>query len=198
MKMVKMHDIKYIIGTPNSVVVDSSKFEDLCRTGCRVYNQKWSCPPHSGGFLINQWIPFHVVILWIPNTIEAKNEYTKVKAINSILKSRLYRLLAQYPNKKVLGSGSCRLCQHCAYPEPCKHPDKMIYSMESFGIDVSLVCKALGHTLNWYEKGKPYEYGSVVGLIGDNNKDKIESRLRKILFDEKVTESKQMANTVML
>lgn len=183
-----MHDIKYIIRTPNSFIVDSSKFNELCHSGCRIWNSKWSCPPHSIGFRINQWLPFHVVILWMPNTIESKNEYTKVKAINSILKSRLNQLLSQYPNNKVLGSGSCRLCKKCAYPDPCRHPDKMIYSMEACGIDVVSVCKSLGHELKWYQKGKAYPYGSVIGLIGDNNKNRIEARLRKILFDEEVQE----------
>ncbi len=200
MQKVK-YDIKYIIGAPKSFVVDKPKFDNLCHSGCRVWNSKHSCPPHSIGFQINQWLPFYVVILWMENTIISKNEYTKVKAINSILKSRLYQLLSQYLNNKVLGSGSCRLCTPCAYPKPCRYPDKMIYSMESVGIDVVSLCKVLGYDLQWYQKGKPYLYGSVVGLIGDDNKDRIESRLRKILFNEEireVTEQRPIENVVIL
>lgn len=197
----KMYNIKYIIGTPNSVIVNSSKFSELCRSGCKVYDKKWSCPPHSSIFILDQWVPFYVVILWMPNTIVSKNEYTKVKAINSILKSRLYKLLSQYPNNKVLGSGSCRLCSPCVYPHPCHHPDKMIYSMEACGIDVISVCKSLGHDLRWYQKGKPYEYGSVVGLIGDDNKNMIETRLRKVIsndMNKKHTKHFPISNVVII
>lgn len=66
-------------------------------------------------------------------------------------------------------------------------------------IDVVSVCKSLGHELCWYQKGKPYSHGSVIGLIGDDNKDRIESR--KILFDEKVkevVESNPIKNTMIL
>jgi len=149
-----MTKINYIIGTPNAVSVNASHFSELCKIGCRVYNKKYSCPPHSLGFLINQWLPFHVVILWAENDIVADQEFTKVKALNSILKSKLNKLLYQYQNTHALGSGSCRLCQKCNYPNPCKHPSKMIYSLEACGIDVEAICKALGHELQWYRKGQ--------------------------------------------
>jgi len=162
--MYKINKIIREIDT-SKVIIDKDKFKDICEKGCKVFNQKWSCPPVSPIFIPKG--KAIVVILWMENTIDAKMEYTKVKAINSILKSNLNKLLYKFPNKDVLGSGSCRVCQKCAFPNACKHPDRMIYSLESVGIDVEKLCFSLGHELQWYKKGekKAYAYGSVVGLV---------------------------------
>lgn len=176
-----MQEINYRIIelNPSQVPVNKPKFYTLCKEGCKVFSTKWSCPPVSMQYISSK--NACIIVLWMNNTIESKNEYTKVKAINSILKSRLYKLLYQYPNNQTLGSGSCRLCQKCHYPDKCKHPEKMIYSMESVGIDVDSLCNSLGHQLHWYKKGKKYKYGSVVGMIIEGNKTKIESQLNNIL-----------------
>ncbi len=170
---------KIIEVLPSQIPLDKPKFTNLCKNGCKVFGTKWSCPPASPEY--NSLKKAVVIVLWMDNIIESKNEYTKVKAINSILKSRLYKLLLQYPNTQTLGSGSCRLCQKCQYPEQCRHPDKMIYSMESVGIDVNSLCESLGHTLQWYKKGEKYRYGSVVGMIIKGNKHKIEIQINNIL-----------------
>lgn len=176
-----MQEINYKIIEldPPQITVDRPKFHNLCKNGCKVFGTKWSCPPASTQYISSK--NACVIVLWMNNIIESKNEYTKVKAINSILKSRLYKLLYQYPNTRTLGSGSCRLCQKCHHPGKCKRPDKMIYSMESVGIDVDSLCKSIGTPLHWYKKGKKYEYGSVVGMIIEGNKTKIESQLNNIL-----------------
>ena len=51
-----------------------------------------------------------------------------------------------------LGAGCCTQCGECTYPHaPCRFPEKMISSMEAFGILVLEVCQA---------NGLPYYYGS--------------------------------------
>ena len=51
----------------------------------------------------------------------------------------------------VLGAGACTICKECTYPdEPCRFPDKMISSMEAYGIVVSDICSA---------NNIPYYYG---------------------------------------
>ena len=50
-----------------------------------------------------------------------------------------------------LGAGSCSICRKCSYPdEPCRFPEKMISSMEAYGMVVNEVCSA---------NGLPYNYG---------------------------------------
>ncbi len=184
---------KVIEVEPSQIPVDKHKFQNLCKNGCKVFGTKWSCPPSSPEY--SSLKKAVVIILWMNNTIESKNEYTKVKAINSILKSRLYKILHQYPNTQTLGSGSCRLCQKCQYPEQCRYPEKMIYSMESVGIDVNSLCKSFGHTLQWYKKGEKYKYGSVVGMVIEGDTHKIEIQINNILNVPVSNKIKSISNT---
>ncbi len=65
-------------------------------------------------------------------------------------------------------SGSCNLCKPC-YKKlnmPCKKPEKMRYSLESTGINVSsLASKFCNHELLWYNKGEDLPYTSVVTAV---------------------------------
>ena len=46
-----------------------------------------------------------------------------------------------------IGAGCCTVCGKCTYPdEPCRFPDKMVASMEAYGMVVLEVCKANGLT----------------------------------------------------
>ena len=50
-----------------------------------------------------------------------------------------------------LGAGCCTVCAKCSYPdEPCRFPEKMVSSMEAYGMVVNEICKA---------NGLPYNYG---------------------------------------
>ena len=48
----------------------------------------------------------------------------------------------QYPDALCLGAGGCRVCKQCAYPEPCRFPERAFSSMEGYGMLVSEVCLA--------------------------------------------------------
>ena len=51
-----------------------------------------------------------------------------------------------YPDCLPMGAGTCRLCRSCTYPgRPCRHPDKMVSSMEAYGLLVSDVAIRSGH-----------------------------------------------------
>ena len=46
-------------------------------------------------------------------------------------------LRADHPEALCLGAGMCRICPECAYPEPCRFPDKRLSSMEAYGLFVT-------------------------------------------------------------
>lgn len=100
-----------------------------------------------------------------------KNEYLRVKAANSMLKSRadkyMHRLAEEYG--RYISTGSCRCCKPCKFQsgEPCAHPKLMAYSFEALGIDVgALINVYFDYPLLWYKKGELPEYTSVVcGLL---------------------------------
>jgi predicted metal-binding protein len=42
----------------------------------------------------------------------------------------------------VFGAGGCNICEQCAYPEPCRFPDKTYSSIEASGINVTELSRA--------------------------------------------------------
>lgn len=98
----------------------------------------------------------------------------KVKASNSILKSRLDRLMRELEIKytgKMLTNGSCRLCKTCNKKNnlPCKKPFEMRYSMEALGLNVAQIAQHFfGHRLLWYKDKKAPSYSSVVSCLLTN------------------------------
>jgi predicted metal-binding protein len=42
----------------------------------------------------------------------------------------------------VYGAGGCTVCKPCAYPEPCRFPDKAYSSIEAAGITVTQISRA--------------------------------------------------------
>ena len=47
----------------------------------------------------------------------------------------------EYPEALCLGAGGCRFCDRCAWPEPCRFPEKAMSSMEAYGLFVTQVCR---------------------------------------------------------
>lgn len=131
---------------------------DMCAADkCGAYNKNWTCPPACG-------------------TVEACQEKMRsfdhgilLQSIGHLTKaidSKCYReterrhmqnfyafaeeIRKVYPNALCLGAGGCRVCKKCAYPEPCRFPEKAMSSMEGYGLFVTQVCR---------DAGVPYYYG---------------------------------------
>ena len=124
---------------------------------CRAFGKNWTCPPACGT---------------LEECQKKMRGYTRgilVQTIGSMQKtidSRCYReterrhmehffALAEavrkdHPDALCLGAGGCRVCGKCAYPEPCRFPEKAMSSMEGYGLFVTQVCR---------DAGVPYHYG---------------------------------------
>lgn len=190
--MIKIKD--FIVKTPNreikieaysgfiskeKVNVDKKCFTELCKK-CRNYGKKYACPPKSPSFEdICKKQGLHIV-LFKCNLGQIKNtsEYNKIRIANSIMKSRIDKLMREFEAKsgnklKFLSSGSCRLCKKCNLEKnlACKHPDKMRFSLEACGINVEKITKELFDIpLLWYDHKthKAPEYTcAVAGLMCD-------------------------------
>ncbi len=124
---------------------------------CRAYGKNWTCPPHCGSL----------------QECEAKMRSfchgILVQTVGHMAKdidSRCYRdterrhlenfsrlceaFRRQHPNALCLGAGGCRSCKQCAFPEPCRFPEKAVSSMEGYGLFVTQVCR---------DAGLPYHHG---------------------------------------
>lgn len=171
------YTIEICAAAPGQCVVFEHKehFSGLCRNGCKNFGRKWSCPPFSPAFstISAQWSKLYILYMRMPmNGFSGiKNEYLRIKAANSMLKSRadhyMRRLAEDYG--RYISTGSCRRCKPCKLQsgERCAHPLSMAYSFEALGIDVgALIDVYFGHPLLWYRKHAVPDYTSVVcGLL---------------------------------
>lgn len=161
-----------------STYQNKNKFDSLCQIGCTNFERKWSCPPYSPSYtdFTSKYEKILVLLLfaelWQFSYI--KNDYLKIKAANSIMKSRVDKSLRLHlsDDSYYISTGSCRMCKpcKCKLHLPCAHPDKMSYSFEALGIDVSqMLLDIFDFKLQWYNKGKLPQYTSVVaGLLFNN------------------------------
>lgn len=124
---------------------------------CRVYGKNWTCPPYCGsveecaakirgyskGVLLQ-------TVGRLEKTIDTKS-YRCTEQRHMEQFHYLAKLIRQeYPDALCLGSGACRICEKCAWPEACRFPEDACSSMEGFGLFVTQVCR---------DHGVPYYHG---------------------------------------
>ena len=115
---------------------------------CGAYGRNWTCPPHCGtlddcaariggysrGILLQ-------TVEKLKKTIDTKG-YRRAEERHL----RQFRAFAEsiremYPTALCLGAGGCRICPKCAFPDPCRFPEKAYPSMEGYGLFVTQVCR---------------------------------------------------------
>lgn len=124
---------------------------------CQAYGKNWTCPPHCGTLeeCSERIRGYHQGILLqtvgkLEKRIDTKG-YMRVEGEHSAaFRKFAEEIRKEYPNALCLGAGGCRMCPKCAYPEPCRFPEKATSSMEGYGLFVTQVCR---------DNGIPYYYG---------------------------------------
>lgn len=172
--------------------MDKLYFDKLCKEGCPNYGNKWSCPPYAPDYIkfVKEYEFIDVFMLYIElkQFDYIRQDYLKVKAANSILKSRIDKALrnSMDENEFYISTGSCRLCKSCKkkFGKPCAYPNHRTYSFEALGINVSLLAMELfQRELLWYKAKNLPEYTSVVaGLLTNNGivNTKVSDQLLKL------------------
>ncbi|CEO08506.1 DUF2284 domain-containing protein [Paraclostridium sordellii] len=158
---------------------DKPLFNKLCKVGCPNFEKKWSCPPYSPRFTsYSKNYKYALVILMYCNLDQfnyTKTEYMKIKASNSILKTRMDKLMRFLENELdglMVSNGSCRLCKPCNCKKslPCKKPNLKRYSMEALGLDVgNISLDIFNHKLLWYKDKIAPKYSTVISCLLLNN-----------------------------
>ena len=124
---------------------------------CGAYGKNWTCPPACGTLSACQQQMqrySHGILLqtigYMAKAIDSKcyRETERRHIQNFSVFADTVR--AAYPDALPLGAGGCRVCKQCAYPEPCRFPNKAMSSMEGYGLFVTQVCR---------DAGVPYYYG---------------------------------------
>lgn len=137
---------------------------DMCaQDQCRAYGKNWTCPPHCGTLdqCEAQIRHFSRGILLqtvgkMEKTIDTRayhlTEQRHLEQFHSFCK----QVRQQHPDALCLGTGGCRICAECAYPKPCRFPEKACSSMEGYGLFVTQVCRDNGVKYNHGEKTVTY------------------------------------------
>lgn len=139
-----------------STLIPREDVRAMCASDkCRAYGRNWTCPPHCGTLeecaaRIQQYA--HGILLQTTG-ITAKAIDTKAYRRTEERHLQLFHTLAEemrksHPNALCLGSGGCRICGKCAYPEPCRFPELACSSMEGYGLFVTQVCRDNGAEYN--------------------------------------------------
>ena len=118
---------------------------------CRAYGKNWTCPPHCGTLAQCQQKMEGYGGGILLQTVGQLTKRVDTKGIQETEQRhlQLFHVLAEqirreYPDALCLGSGGCRICAACAYPEPCRFPEKACSSMEGYGLFVTQVCRDHG------------------------------------------------------
>ncbi len=141
---------------------------DACAAGkCGAYGKNWTCPPYCGtleecearmkrysrGLLLQ-------TVGQLEKTVDTRG-YARVEGEHLTAFHRFTEMLRkQYPQALCLGSGGCRICGTCAWPEPCRFPEKACASMEAYGLFVTQVCR--DNEVPYYHGPKTITYTACV------------------------------------
>ena len=183
----------------SGVKTDKALFFNMCKGGCRNFNNKYSCPPCSPHFLQYTKNYKHLLVVLLKINLDQLNykEYHKLRVGNAVIKPRIEKLMRSLEknfDSKFLSTGACRLCKTCQKKlgKPCKRPKQMRFSLESVGVDCNkLVEDVFGFPLLWYKNKKAPEYTSVVSALPlQCQDDKIFDLISKDLDHSKLSQSR--------
>jgi predicted metal-binding protein len=143
---------------PQKIRVRQEVREACAENKCGYYGNNWACPPACGelsdcadrihgyesGIIMQTTGRLADEFDWDGMLRLGEEHAARVSAFSDAV-------LPCYPRSLVLGAGGCRVCEPCAYPAPCRFPQKMTCSMEAYGMLVSEVCS---------DNGLKYYYGA--------------------------------------
>lgn len=160
--------------------IDVPRFDSMCRE-CRGHGRTWACPPYAFDPM-EVWNAYSTILLYAKKTIlpaeeteilHAPDELSKaymrlLYPVKTALMNELLCLERNTPNSLALFAGGCDICTECARGrgEPCIHPEKMRYSVESLGGDViKSVTELFDERVLWAENGRLPEHFILMGAL---------------------------------
>jgi predicted metal-binding protein len=132
---------------PTSAITFSRELLKACEANlCGNYNKCWTCPPATGPMerQIEKITAFSSAFVFTTMAkLEDSFDYegmVKAKDYHNQLTAEMHKRFGK--NNPVYGAGGCTVCETCAYPEPCRFPEKAYSSVESAGINVTELSRA--------------------------------------------------------
>lgn len=159
---------------------DIDKFMAYCRA-CPNYDTRWSCPSLSfavGDFLAkyDRVCLVGLKMTYDEATIASADTPEKVKSVTwdtlfkekRALEETLLVVESENAGSCALSSGGCHYCDTCARTEgkECIYPDKMRYSLDAFGFDLTAItADQFGIDLCWSQGALPPYYTLIHALL---------------------------------
>ena len=140
---------------PTALVETDASYRALCSANtCGNYGNCWTCPPFAGDIHdLMAEVPTYGFALVYQTVGELEDSYDyegmmETGERHNRMMLRLRDLLDRegLPRLLHLGAGGCRICPVCAKKtdEPCRHPDKAVSSLETYGVNVAALAEAAG------------------------------------------------------
>lgn len=131
-----------------STLVPRQAVRDMCAEDkCGAYGKNWTCPPFCGTLAeceAKMQSYSHGILLQTVGVLEKNIDtkgYARTEQMHLDAFGRFCGILRQqHPQALCLGSGGCRICKSCAWPEVCRFPELAYSSMEGYGLFVTQVC----------------------------------------------------------
>lgn len=150
--LAKEAGFTYCVPLDPATIELKSEVRDMCAVNtCGMYGKSWSCPPGCGtleecGERMKGYT--RGVLVQTVGDIEDGFDFEAITEIAQDHSEHFQQMYAALREKHegdllAIGTGGCTTCKVCTYPdEPCRFPDKMVSSMEAYGMLVLEVCKA--------------------------------------------------------
>lgn len=154
---------------PTSDLVFSPGVRELCKmNSCGSYGKTWACPPGVGTLEECQQRISGYQNLFVFTTVHPlEDSYDFEGMMNGKKKhdeicpgiADLFR--KNYANLLILSNEGCHRCESCTYPDaPCRFPDTLYPSIESYGVEVNRLAKTAG--INYINGANTVTYFSCI------------------------------------
>lgn len=143
-----------VIGTGE--IPFSPAVREACRSNtCGRYGKNWMCPPGVGD--MEKWeqtikaysrAAVFTCKYGLEDSFDFEGMQEGQRQAKQVFTSVADALRRSGERFLMLGSGDCDLCESCAYPEPCRYPDRASPSVEACGVNVMQMAKQIGVRYN--------------------------------------------------
>ena len=134
-------------------LIFSPGVRELCKmNSCGQYGKTWACPPGVGTFeeCRNRILNYqNLFVFTTVHPLEDSYDFEGMmegKEKHSRLCPDIVRLFRQdYKDLLILSAEGCSRCVSCTYPDaPCRFPDTLYPSVESYSVEVNRLAAAAG------------------------------------------------------
>ena len=134
---------------------------------CQAYGKNWMCPPACGTVeecaeRIGRYE--NGLLVQVTGELEDDFDAEAIMGAGARLKeladSFAAKMRERFGRVMLLSAGACSVCKKCAYPEPCRFPDRATSAMEGYALLVTQVCQANG--MKYYYGPKTITYHAVL------------------------------------